>query len=207
MNKLIKGNINVVRVEQLPGRDGKPGGIKIQLPNKNAKIEVLRAKKSLVKTADYSQVTLCDILLPQHLIYCRNIGVFYCWDLALSTWEINRVALWKTLAFHSQRNDSMVLISSTDLSHFSISTCASPFFSKFQHVAYQSYFSLIVMYKTVFSSHHVDVVSMTETAWKLIQLALVGCGLWHREVKVEKCQLIYCSTLPSSSLTLMIFGT
>ena len=45
MNKLIKdglklGNINVVRIEQLPGRDGKPGGIKIQLPNKNAKIEV-----------------------------------------------------------------------------------------------------------------------------------------------------------------------
>ena len=38
------------------------------------------------------------------------------------------------------------------------------FFSKFQHVVYQDYFSLIVMYKTVFSSHHVDVVSMTETA-------------------------------------------
>ena len=63
MNKLIKdglklGNINVVRIEQLPGRDGKPGGIKIQLPNKNAKIEVLRAKKSLVKTADYKHVYL-----------------------------------------------------------------------------------------------------------------------------------------------------
>ena len=59
------------------------------------------------------------------------------------------------------------------------------FSSKFQHVAYQGYFSLIVMYKTVFSSHHVDVVSMTETAEKLIQLALVGCGLWHREVEVS----------------------
>ena len=63
MNKLIKdglklGNINVVRIEQLPGRDGKPGGIKIQLHNKNAKIEVLRAKKSLVKTADYKHVYL-----------------------------------------------------------------------------------------------------------------------------------------------------
>ena len=63
INKLIKdglklGNINVVRIEQLPGRDGKPGGIKIQLPNKNAKIEVLRAKKSLVKTADYKHVYL-----------------------------------------------------------------------------------------------------------------------------------------------------
>ena len=43
-----------------------------------------------------------------------------------------------------------------------------------------------MMYKTVFSSHHVDVVSMTETAEKLLQVALVGCGLWHREVKVEK---------------------
>ena len=42
-----------------------------------------------------------------------------------------------------------------------------------------------MMYKTVFSSHHVDVVSMTETAEKLLQLALVGCGLWNREVKVE----------------------
>ena len=41
------------------------------------------------------------------------------------------------------------------------------------------------MYKTVFSSHHVDVVSMTETAEKLLQLALVVCGLWNREVKVE----------------------
>ena len=41
------------------------------------------------------------------------------------------------------------------------------------------------MYKTVFSSHHVDAVSITETAEKLIQLALVGCGLWHREVEVE----------------------
>ena len=60
MNKLIKGNINVVRVEQLPGRDGKPGGIKIQLPNKNAKIEVLRAKKSLVKTADYSRDSISE---------------------------------------------------------------------------------------------------------------------------------------------------
>ena len=42
------------------------------------------------------------------------------------------------------------------------------------------------MYKTVFSPHHVDVVSMTETADKLIQLALVGCGLWHREVEVSR---------------------
>ena len=73
------------------------------------------------------------------------------------------------LGISSQRNDSMVLISSTDLSH-----CLT-FFTKFQLVAYQGYFSLIVMYKTVFSSHHADVVSMTETAEKLIQLALVGC--------------------------------
>ena len=42
------------------------------------------------------------------------------------------------------------------------------------------------MYKTVFSAHHVDVVYMTETAEKLIQLALVGWVLWHREVEVEK---------------------
>ena len=60
------------------------------------------------------------------------------------------------------------------------------FFSKSQLVAYQGYFSLIVMYKTVFSSHHVDVVAMTETAENLIQLALVGCGLWHRDLEVEK---------------------
>ena len=33
------------------------------------------------------------------------------------------------------------------------------------------------MYKTDFSSYHADVVSMTETAGKLIQLALVGYGL------------------------------
>ena len=51
------------------------------------------------------------------------------------------------------------------------------------------------MYKTVFSSNHVAVVSMTETAEMLIQLALAGCGLWHREVEVEKYQLIYCNTL------------
>ena len=60
------------------------------------------------------------------------------------------------------------------------------FFSLFQHVAYQGYFNLIMMYKTVVSSHHGDVVSMTETAEMLIQLAFVGCGLWHREVEVEK---------------------
>ena len=60
------------------------------------------------------------------------------------------------------------------------------FFSKFQHVAYQGYFSLIVMYKRVLSSHHVEVLSMTETAEKFIQLALVDCGLWHREVEVNK---------------------
>ena len=71
------------------------------------------------------QVTLCDILFPQYLIKCRNISVFLM--LSLSTWERNRVALWQTLAFHSQRNDSMVLISSTNLSGFSISTRASPF--------------------------------------------------------------------------------
>ena len=51
------------------------------------------------------------------------------------------------------------------------------------------------MYKTVFFSNHFAVVSMTETAEKLIQLALAGCGLWHREVEVKKYQLIYCSTL------------
>ena len=83
------------------------------------------------------------------------------------------------LGISSQRNDSMVLISSTDLSH-----CLT-FFTKFQLVAYQGYFSLIVMYKTVFSSHHADVVSMTETAEKLIQLALVGCGLLHRDLEVS----------------------
>ena len=59
------------------------------------------------------------------------------------------------------------------------------FFTKFQLVAYQGYFSLIVMYKTVFSPHHADVVSMTETAEKLIQLAFVGCGLWHRDLEVS----------------------
>ena len=53
------------------------------------------------------------------------------WVLALSTWERKCVALWQTLVFHSQRNDSMVLISSTDLSHFSISACASPFIENF----------------------------------------------------------------------------
>ena len=58
-------------------------------------------------------------------------------------------------------------------------------FPKFQLVAYQGYFSLIVMYKTVFFSHHADVVSMTETAEKLIQLALVGCGLLHRDLEVS----------------------
>ena len=42
------------------------------------------------------------------------------------------------------------------------------------------------MYKTVFSAHHVDAVYMTETAEKLIQLALAGWVLWHREVEVEK---------------------
>ena len=81
------------------------------------------------------------------------------------------------LGISSQRNDSIVLISSTDLSH-----CLT-FFTKFQLVA--SHFSLIVMYKSVFSSHHADVVSMTETAEKLIQLALVGCGLLHRDLKVS----------------------
>ena len=60
------------------------------------------------------------------------------------------------------------------------------FFSLFQHVAYQGYFNLIMMYKTVFSFHYGDVVSMTETAEKVIQLAFVGCGLWHREVEVGK---------------------
>ena len=35
------------------------------------------------------------------------------------------------------------------------------FFRKFHHVAYQGYSSLIAMYKTVFFSNHVDVVSMT----------------------------------------------
>ena len=41
------------------------------------------------------------------------------------------------------------------------------------------------MYKTVFSSHHADVVTMTETAEKLIQLAFVGYGLWHRDLEVS----------------------
>ena len=76
------------------------------------------------------------------------------------------------LGISSQRNDSMVLIASTDLSH-----CLT-FFTKFQLVAYQGYFSLIVMYNA-------DVVSMTETAEKLIQLALVGCGLLHRDLEVS----------------------
>ena len=60
------------------------------------------------------------------------------------------------------------------------------FFRKFHRVAYQGYSSLIAMYKTVFSAHHVDVVYMSETAEKLIQLALAGWVLWHREVEVEK---------------------
>ena len=74
------------------------------------------------------------------------------------------------------------------------------FFSKSQLVTYQGNFSLIVMYKTVFSSHHVDLVAMTETAESLIQLALVGCCLWHRDLEVEKTSVSWYIAAPSPAL-------
>ena len=131
------------------------------------------------------QVTLCDILFPQYLIQCRNISVF----LMLGPCPFHmRKKTCRTVT------DLGISLSAqwqhgVNIKHWSVTvlhqhTCIT-FFSKFQHVAYQGYLSLIMMYKTVFSSHHVDVVSMTGAAEKLLQLALVGCGLWNREVKVE----------------------
>ena len=129
-------------------------------------------------------------MFPQYLIYCRNIEGFLMLGPCPFHMGKKPCRTVTDLGISSQRNDSMVLISSTDLSN-----CLT-FFTKFQLVAYQGYFSLIVMYKTVFFSHHADVVSMTETAEKFDSAG--ACWLWFIASRFRS-QLIYIAA-PSPAL-------
>ena len=104
---------------------GSPKYLRLMTPRSlGSKFHHLRASCNLL-----TNVLSCfwSVTLMERQSSTKAFGDERDWVLALSTWERNRVALWQTLAFHSQRNDSMVLISSTDLSHFPIRTCASPF--------------------------------------------------------------------------------
>lgn len=55
-NALKVSEVKIVRVLQLPGKDGKPGITKIQLENLDQKKSVLQAKNNLAKSHNFQRV-------------------------------------------------------------------------------------------------------------------------------------------------------
>ena len=93
---------------------GSPQYLRLMTPRSlGSKFHHLRASCNLL-----TNVLSCfwSVTLMERQSSTKAFGDERDWVLALSTWERNHVALWQTLAFYSQRNDSMVLIPSTDLS-------------------------------------------------------------------------------------------